>query len=186
MLASIFNSTTIPYLQEAASFAEARHEVLAGNIANIETPGYRTRDLSPEVFQERLKELMQVNASRLQPPVSPGLAGAMPVSPGMADVAALSPGMAGASSLSPGLDRSPSPTRGLSAASQPGVLGGEADEALRKVREASRTLLFHDQSDVGLEEQVMAVTKNQLQHSVALSIMNSQFRVLATVISERV
>src|SRR5690606_31086657 len=40
-------------------FSEARHNVLAGNIANIDTPGYRTRDLSPEMFQERLKHALQ-------------------------------------------------------------------------------------------------------------------------------
>ena len=44
-------NTTIPLLQEVASFAEARHHVLAGNIANVDTPGYRVRDLSPETFR---------------------------------------------------------------------------------------------------------------------------------------
>jgi flagellar basal-body rod protein FlgB len=68
MLSSIFNSSTIPLLEQVVNFTEARHGVLAGNIANLDTPGYRTRDLSPELFQERLKEAVE---SRHAPP-SPG------------------------------------------------------------------------------------------------------------------
>ena len=35
MLSGLFQSTTIPVLQEAVNFAQARHTVLAGNIANF-------------------------------------------------------------------------------------------------------------------------------------------------------
>ena len=40
-----------PVLEQVVNFTEARHGVLAGNIANLDTPGYKTRDLSPELFQ---------------------------------------------------------------------------------------------------------------------------------------
>jgi flagellar basal-body rod protein FlgB len=56
MLSSLFQSSTLPVLEQVVNFTESRHGVLAGNIANLDTPGYRTRDLSPELFQERLKE----------------------------------------------------------------------------------------------------------------------------------
>ena len=46
MLPDLFSSTTIPALGEVLNFAQARHTVLAGNIANVNTPGYRLRDLS--------------------------------------------------------------------------------------------------------------------------------------------
>jgi flagellar basal-body rod protein FlgB len=59
MLSSLFRSSTIPILEQVVNFSEARHGVLAGNIANLDTPGYRTRDLSPELFQERLKEAIE-------------------------------------------------------------------------------------------------------------------------------
>ena len=65
MLSSMFDSSTIPVLEQVVGFTEARHGVLAGNIANIDTPGYRTRDLSPDLFQERLKEAIE---SRNEPP----------------------------------------------------------------------------------------------------------------------
>src|SRR5262245_20506709 len=59
MLSSMFQSSTIPVLEQVLNFTEARHGVLAGNIANIDTPGYKTRDLSPELFQEQLKDAIE-------------------------------------------------------------------------------------------------------------------------------
>ncbi|MGE0609191.1 MAG: flagellar basal body rod protein FlgB [Pirellulales bacterium] len=52
----LFSQTTIPVLEQVVNFSQARHTVLAGNIANLDTPGYKTRDLSPESFQARLRE----------------------------------------------------------------------------------------------------------------------------------
>ena len=71
MFSSLFQSTTIPVLQEVVSFTQARHTVLAGNIANLDTPGYEVRDLSVEDFQQRLQTAIE---QRRQPPVprSPG------------------------------------------------------------------------------------------------------------------
>lgn len=65
MLSSIFQSSSLPVLEQVVNFTEARHGVLAGNIANMDTPGYKTRDLSPQLFEERLKEAIE---TRHQPP----------------------------------------------------------------------------------------------------------------------
>jgi flagellar basal-body rod protein FlgB len=70
MLANIFQKTTIPVLEEVVAFAQARHEVLAGNIANLDTPGYKTADLSPEVFQDRLREAIQERDAAKPPQLS--------------------------------------------------------------------------------------------------------------------
>src|SRR5689334_1704892 len=59
MLSTLFQSSTIPVLEQVVNFTEARHGVLAGNIANLDTPGYKTRDLSPALFQQRLKEAIE-------------------------------------------------------------------------------------------------------------------------------
>lgn len=42
-------------LKQAAIFGEKRHEVLIGNVANIDTPTYKTRDLDTEGFQKALE-----------------------------------------------------------------------------------------------------------------------------------
>ncbi len=84
MLSALFQSTTIPVLQEVVNFSQARQAVLAGNIANIDTPGYQARDLSVEDFQARLKQAIE---DRDDPQVhSPGETGLAP-RPLMAEVA---------------------------------------------------------------------------------------------------
>jgi flagellar basal-body rod protein FlgB len=84
MITGLFQSTTIPVLQEVVSFAQARQAVLAGNIANIDTPGYKAKDLSVEDFQTRLKQAIE---DRNDPMVrSPGEA-ELPPKPLMAEVA---------------------------------------------------------------------------------------------------
>ena len=58
-------------LEETIAFAERRHAILAGNLANMDTPGYKTRDLSVSDFQDSLKQLMATEKLRGVPP-SPG------------------------------------------------------------------------------------------------------------------
>jgi flagellar basal-body rod protein FlgB len=55
MFDAMFDNSTLPLLEQVVTFTQARHGVLAGNVANLDTPGYRSRDLSPEAFQDRLK-----------------------------------------------------------------------------------------------------------------------------------
>jgi flagellar basal-body rod protein FlgB len=73
MLQGLFGSTTIPVLSEVLNFAQARHTVLAGNITNVNTPGYRLRDLSQTAFQEKLKAAIE-QSQRMSEPLSPGVA----------------------------------------------------------------------------------------------------------------
>lgn len=80
MLKSLLDSSTVPLLKQVARFTEHRQEVLAGNIANIDTPGYRMRDLPVEDFQQALEQAIQQRhrpaspgdtASLLQAPATP-------------------------------------------------------------------------------------------------------------------
>jgi len=64
MLDSLFGSTSIPILEQVVTFNQTRHEILAGNIANMDTPGYRIRDISPDAFQEKLEEAIEVRDAR--------------------------------------------------------------------------------------------------------------------------
>lgn len=132
---SIFQNTAIPVLEQAINFAQARHAVLASNVANIDVPGYQTRDLSPEAFQARLRSAIDArdNWSLGNPQSTQSLAG----------------------------------------------------DPIGAVRESLKGILQHDDSNVSLEEQVAEITKNQLEHNMAVSIMSNQFQLLAAVISER-
>jgi flagellar basal-body rod protein FlgB len=59
MTNGIYQVVSNPVLEQAVNFTEARHNVLAGNIANNDTPGYQARDLSTASFQQRLKEAIE-------------------------------------------------------------------------------------------------------------------------------
>lgn len=134
MSSPLFESTTIPILEQVVNFTQARHGVLAGNLANLDTPGYRARDLSPELFEQRLREVIE--QKRYAGPASPD--------------------------DQTGYDR------------------------YRAVEESTKSILYHDSSNVSMEQQIMQITKNQLRHNLALAIMTSQFRLLKAAISEQV
>lgn len=59
MFDAMFDNSTLPMLEQVVTFTQARHGVLAGNIANLDTPGYKSRDLSPAAFQERLADAIK-------------------------------------------------------------------------------------------------------------------------------
>lgn len=135
MMNEMFASTSIPVLEQMVNFAQSRHSVLASNIANVDTPGYRTRDLSVDRFQAKLKTAVEArHANR-----------------------------GGAASF----------------ASQVRV------DPFERVREDMNGILYHDDGNVGLERQVAEITKNHMQHNLALSILNSQFRLLQAAVAER-
>lgn len=136
-MSPIFDNTNIPVLQQVIQFAQARHEVLAGNVANWDTPGYRVRDLSVESFQKTLREAIEARDQQ-QEAISPGLMETRPNDP------------------------------------------------MRKVSESLESVLYHDDSNVSMEKQVTELAKNQYMHNMAIALMNSQFRMLQTAISERV
>jgi flagellar basal-body rod protein FlgB len=140
MLANLFDSTSIPLLEQVVSFSQARHTVLAGNIANMDTPGYKVRDISVEDFQTRLKQAI---TERNRAPRA-------------------------SESLSPGEETAMRP------------------EPLAEVAKNPKSILRHDQSNVGIEQQVTEMVKNQMQHNMALALMVKQFHLLETAISEKV
>ena len=137
MFPSVTSTTTIPILEQVLGFAQSRHNVLVGNIANLDTPGYKVRDLSVDTFQERLKEAI---AARNEPQEQ----------------------------------------------FTPGVLTNSPDDAMREVRDSIKSILYHDESNVGLEQQITEMVKNQSMHNMAIVIMRSQFELLQAAVSERV
>jgi len=56
MVTEITNYGTVPLLEKTMAFAAARNKVLVTNIANITTPGYRTKQLDVASFQRALRD----------------------------------------------------------------------------------------------------------------------------------
>jgi flagellar basal-body rod protein FlgB len=136
MYEGLFHSTTIPILEQMVRFTQARHTILAGNIANLDTPGYLAKDLSVEDFQTRMQAAIEAQHAS-------------------------------------GVEMSPGEMTSASAA------------PLAQVAKGSQVILRHDGGDVSLESQVTEMVKNQMQHNLAISIMQNQYHLLQTAISER-
>lgn len=129
----ILNSSTIPALEQTLQFSQRRHDLLASNVANISTPGYRSRDLDVNDFQNALRDSIA----------------------GMKD----------------------SPATGIHPSTRDDVFSGP--------RAATEQVVYHDGSDVSMENQVSQISKNQHMHSLAITTMRSQFDLLRTAITER-
>ena len=140
----LFNHSGIPILEQVINFSQARHNLLAGNIANLDTPGYHTRDSPPAAFEARLKAAIE--ASRRQ---------------------AAEPDIYAASTAE--LDNTSTQQR----------------DPYIAVKDSLASILRHDDGNVGMEQQVAELSKNQMQHNLAVNILASQFRLLQAAISER-
>ncbi len=58
MFVDAVNGGSIPVLEKLLSFTQANQRVLTENVANIDTPGYKTRHLDPKRFQADLREAL--------------------------------------------------------------------------------------------------------------------------------
>ena len=62
----LINQGNAPLLEQTVRFHAARHKLLAENVANASTPGYRQKDLSVDTFRQMLRD--RVDAKRVAPP----------------------------------------------------------------------------------------------------------------------
>ena len=52
----LLNEGNAPLLEQMLRFTDARHRLLAEDVVNASTPGYRNKDLSTEQFQALLRD----------------------------------------------------------------------------------------------------------------------------------
>jgi flagellar basal-body rod protein FlgB len=52
----LMNQGNLPLIEQTVKFAQARHRMLAENIANVSTPNYQQKDLQVERFQQTLRD----------------------------------------------------------------------------------------------------------------------------------
>jgi len=64
MIDNIVNSDAMPALERMIQFAGQRHRMIAHNVANLTTPGFRPVDVSPEQFQQALGEAIDARRSQ--------------------------------------------------------------------------------------------------------------------------
>lgn len=71
---------TIDLLRQAVSFSTRRHQVLAQNLANVETPGYRGQDI---VFRDELETALRGKAAPVSAALSEADGGVFHLPPGL-------------------------------------------------------------------------------------------------------
>lgn len=64
MISDVTTAGAMPTLEAMFRFAGARQQLIANNVANIDTPNYRHRDVDPRAFQAQLAEAVQARRGR--------------------------------------------------------------------------------------------------------------------------
>lgn len=59
MIDGLLNRGNGPLLEQVINFASQRHKLILDNIANVDTPGYRQKDLSVERFSSMLRQRVE-------------------------------------------------------------------------------------------------------------------------------
>ena len=78
MFDSVISNPAIARLQAAVRFTSHRHEVIANNNANIQTPGFKAKDLSVGKFREALTGATADLSEAMKPVDSPDAGPAKP------------------------------------------------------------------------------------------------------------
>lgn len=156
MTNSIIDGTAIPLLEKVAVFGERRQTALAANIANIDTPNYKRRDLPATDFQRALREAVASGHAPFDETFSTQSNGQVQAT-----------GQANAS---------------LSGETS-GVFPARLFQA---VDAGSPSLTFQDNNNRSVENEMMEMTKNGLMQSFAIELMNTQFGMLMAAIREQV
>jgi len=158
MVNPIFQNSTIPLLEQVAAFTERRQEVLAGNIANINTDDYRMRDLDVEKFEATLKQAVEQRQQSQHPTRS------------QASLPFPSPGF----------------SYGHPKPNTQDITQLFTKDLFEAVEAKPKNLTFQDGNNRSVEEEIMEMTKNAMLQSYAVQMINAQMNLLQSAISERV
>lgn len=158
MIRSLIQPSTVPLLQQVAKFNEKRHAAIAENIARIDTPGYKTRDLPVDAFQQALQKAVGKLTSPPQPKPSANATSFAPIE-------------------FPSYPGTPADSESIES-----LFDGELFETQQIPTES---LGLQDNGKRNIEYEVMELTRTLMQQSYAMQLMNSQYNLLESVIAER-
>lgn len=159
MLNAITQPSTLPLLEQIAKFSEKRQEVLAGNIAGIDTPDYKSRDLPVESFQNALSRAARRLTNPSQPTSNQYTSSLLPIQ----------------------FPFSPS-TREASAQS---IDAEFSDDLFLSSPIPASDLSLQDKGKRSVEHEMMEMTRTLMMQNYAMQMMHAQFNLLEAVITER-
>ncbi len=71
MIQAMFDSGALPTLERLAQFTSRRHQLLAHNVANLNTPYFKARDVDPKTFQATLRQAIDRRRATTNPTSGP-------------------------------------------------------------------------------------------------------------------
>lgn len=176
MLSALTNSDGIPALERLMQFTGQRHRVILDNIANLSTPGFRPRDVSPEAFQAQLGEA--IDAQRTAGAAGWSLPDIEPPEPPDSDVGFLA-------SIAGGRG---TPTRAkdalaLRSTSEVEVL---ADRMILHPEPVGDNILFHDGNDRSVERVMQSLVENFMAYRASAQLLRNRLATISMAIRERI
>jgi len=139
---AVANNQSIPALDATLAFLTARLDVISENIANADTPGYRTKHLDAPAFQQALGQAIKHRDPR------PG---------------------------------SPLKISGTSEFRQ----DSNGKLVFTPSTEPQENILFHDGSDMSIEQQMKDLAATVMMHQTAVELLRGQYESLKKAISGR-
>lgn len=156
---NLTNSDGIPALERMVQFTAQRHRLILDNVANLSTPGFRPRDVSPEAFQAQLAQAIdQRRAGRGES--SPAALG-VDLPANSSAIAALPLQSTSEVEVAPdGLTLHPEPM--------------------------NDNILFHDGNDRSVERVMQSLVENFMAFRASAQLLRSRLEIINTAIRERV
>lgn len=148
---------TFDVIQKALELRSTRNAVLASNIANVDTPGYRQKDLNFRQMMESYMEELDAEAKE---------AGAGGVS--RSSSLFINPGSAGQGDLP-------------LAATDPGHMVDSASSSPRAILESGERGV---PNNVDLDEQMSKLSENHLEYQAAIQLLVKKFELLREAATE--
>ena len=136
-MAGLFNSPFVTLAHKSLNFRTQRHDVLASNIANIDTPGYKAEDL---VFEKALEKALHADE------------------PGLLKI-----------TNARHLDGNQTPPLNLVEA--------------KRINSATPFVKFNGNT-VDLDKEMAKMAENQMMYTAAIRMLQHQFRLMKTAVSE--
>jgi flagellar basal-body rod protein FlgB len=156
---NLTNSDGIPALERMVQFTGQRHRVILDNIANLSTPGFRPRDVSPEAFEAQLAEAIDQHRAGPGESMPPAL----------------------------GVDLS-APSRAESALPLQSTreVQVEPDGLVLHPEPMNDNILFHDGNDRSVERVMQSLVENFMAFRASAQLLRNRLEIINTAIRERV
>lgn len=161
MINSITQSSTLPLLEQIAKFSEKRQEVLAGNIAGIDTPEYKSRDLPVDSFHEALSRAARRLTRAPMPNPSQYTSSLLPI------------------------EFPSSPLTATRASDSSPIEAEFSDELFQASPIPPSELSLQDRGKRSIEHEMTEMTRTLMMQNYAMQMIQAQFDLLEAVIAER-